>query len=1469
MYCSNGILSLCGFLEAPGARSDDIPLSSAPLNLFRMHPSIPEYDSVLHRSFETGEACLSEDYGVVTYDLNLRSRAPESRIKDPAVIHDVSIHLNELHRRVKDRFSLMHVNVCSSGSSDDIENYKNAYEKLLSFPNSVLQELGLHSCDKSTFSLANLETETRLLMEKRLKHQEPMRKYAVLEDTSQQLPSFSKLVKDPAYTWPFELDTFQKQAILCLERNQSVFVAAHTSAGKTVVAEYACAMCRRRGSRVIYTSPIKALSNQKFHDFRRTFGENVGLLTGDIKVATESTFLVMTTEILYNMLCNAADAIRDLEVVIMDEVHYLNDAERGHVWEQIMIMLPKHVLLVMLSATVPNTMEFADWLGRIRGSEIHVVATNRRPVPLEHYLFTGLDGQSPEKQLHLVVDKHSQFNLPGYKQAIVAFNAPKLKKANSEKSGGDTSRAEELAARRGGAVVPGGGGRGGKGGAGASKQHYTGGKANTPGRWNYTPSPGGLAVHEKRIKNMWLGVVRLLQERELMPAIAFGFSRNSLETLAENLSSVDLLSKAPSMLLLVTSDEKNEVQQFLRYSIKNRLKGPDKRLPSVLFISDLACRGLAVHHAGMLPLLKETVEMLFQRGLIRLLFATETFAMGVNMPARCVLFSTLEKYDGRRRRPLNPGEYTQMAGRAGRRGLDASGTVIIMVEGVGASVASPKLGVPAEATLTSMILGTPTQLASQFKITYSMILHLHRTNWLSPQDIMRRSFMEAPALRREIERRQWLSRLRARLTSTTTLIPCAGSSHATTSSWMSKAAPFAVTSVATGEPVLQVKCPLGQIQCAESMATYYQKGNLRNRETLPNWLVPAVVVDINKALVQGQTETQWNLITWQPPDRVVDASAPRPYQLVSDTFSAKGVGNAAFDVEEVEELEEEEVLCDGEDCWMSPTPFPPQLMPVFIPFWNLITWQPPDRVVDASAPRPYQLVSDTFSAKGVGNAAFDVEEVEELEEEEVLCDGEDCWMSPTPFPPQLMPVFIPFSFDDSLGRLTLLTNQSLRNLVRVCDQVLHSKTSRPSTNSSGTLSDQLTRAIRRHRQEMAAAEAGLRLLVGANTSAADSALSQLILEVNQELLDLVQPLTSPHTTPSVVFGLLPDCPPALPLGRAIKIKLNPDETTSVFDELWMLGEELTTPLLGTSVTQRLAPVTCPDLVSHFALFHRTCRRRWAVRRLEASLSDDKLHLNAEYIGRLRVLEELGFIDSATERGCLSLKGLVACELQQMEVLLTQLLLDGSFTQLPPADIAALLSCFVFEIRATDTAREEHTTQQSASSKPQSHLVVLDTASSDTVPTPSADGEAAAFESAVVARKIASVPEHLKEAVAKMFSFASNLEQLQRKHGLSDPTADTRLNCTLVQVTHAWATGHPFSTLVTLTEMQEGNLVRGLLRLDELLRHICNACHRLGDQALGLRMNEARNAIHRDLVCAPSLYISEEFVYSTADKSEPT
>ncbi|KAF8563953.1 hypothetical protein P879_10102 [Paragonimus westermani] len=637
MDWSHNFLALCGFLEHSNAETDWQSSLHKPLPLFPPTAVDFGYHTSISRNLETGEISFA-DQNCITYDLFSEGHGEKAVNKDPLSMRDV-INLNdELHRRLKNTFTLGTASV--PGDSQDASRLFEEQEILehmlssTSLSGIIASGLTNVSSEVDQPNFRHLEVETKLLLMKRMRQAEPVKRYAVLEDTSQQLPQFSVLIKDPAYTWPFELDTFQKQAILCLERNQSVFVAAHTSAGKTVVAEYASAMCRRRGSRVIYTSPIKALSNQKFHDFRKTFGNDVGLLTGDIKVATDSSLLVMTTEILYNMLCSAADAIRDLEVVIMDEVHYLNDAERGHVWEQIMIMLPKHVLLVMLSATVPNTLEFADWLGRIRDSEIHVVATDRRPVPLEHYLFTGLDGQSTDQHLHLLVDQNGNFRPSGYNQAISTYKASKLKKL--PKPPGENSRAEELVAA--------GRGQGSNSGSKPAKA-FTGGKANTPGRWNYMPSSDAISVREKRMKTMWLGVVRMLQEQKLMPAIAFGFSRNSLEVLARHLSSVDLLSKS----------EKNQVRQFLRLSIKKRLKGPDARLPSVLFITDLVLRGLAVHHAGMLPLLKETVEMLFQHGLVRLLFATETFAMGVNMPARCVLFSTLEKFDGRRHRPLNPG----------------------------------------------------------------------------------------------------------------------------------------------------------------------------------------------------------------------------------------------------------------------------------------------------------------------------------------------------------------------------------------------------------------------------------------------------------------------------------------------------------------------------------------------------------------------------------------------------------------------------------------------------------------------------------------------------------------------------------------------------------------------------------------------------------------------------------------------
>lgn len=231
--------------------------------------------------------------------------------------------------------------------------------------------------------------------------------WAILLDTSKPVHNFHDQIPEMAHKYPFELDTFQKLAIIQLEQHNHVFVAAHTSAGKTVVAEYAIALSQKHMTRTVYTSPIKALSNQKYRDFKRTF-KDVGLVTGDFQINPTASCLIMTTEILRSMLFCGSELARDLEYVIFDEVHYINDEDRGHVWEQTLIMLPSHVCVVLLSATVPNTIEFADWLGRNYQRKVYVITTNKRPVPLKHYLYTGTDGKTKDNRFLIMEDKWLQ-----------------------------------------------------------------------------------------------------------------------------------------------------------------------------------------------------------------------------------------------------------------------------------------------------------------------------------------------------------------------------------------------------------------------------------------------------------------------------------------------------------------------------------------------------------------------------------------------------------------------------------------------------------------------------------------------------------------------------------------------------------------------------------------------------------------------------------------------------------------------------------------------------------------------------------------------------------------------------------------------------------------------------------------------------------------------------------------------------
>lgn len=530
--------------------------------------------------------------------------------------------------------------------------------------------------------------------------------WAHVLDVNKTITNFSELVPSMAKEFPFELDTFQKEAVYHLEQGDSVFVAAHTSAGKTVVAEYAIAMATRNMTKAIYTSPIKALSNQKFRDFKDVF-EDVGILTGDVQINSEASCLIMTTEILRSMLYRGADLIRDVEFVIFDEVHYVNDQDRGVVWEEVIIMLPEHIKLILLSATVPNTFEFANWVGRTKQKDIYVISTPKRPVPLEHFLWL-------KKNQVKIVNSDKRFLEKGYAEANNILNPPIPTGPKSD------SKQQSAGGARGGA-------RGGRGGGGGSRGR--GGRGGSRGGGQLFIPAGGTQYgnNNRRFNNnqhgktTFLELLGHLKKESLLPAVIFVFSQKQATSYASMLKSVDYC----------TSKEKSEIKMFINAAI-SRLRQEDRELPQIEFIKELLMRGIGTHHGGLLPIVKETIEILFAKSLVKVLFATETFAMGLNLPTKTVVFASTRKFDGHNFRSLFPGEYTQMAGRAGRRGLDPTGTVMIMINDE----------LPTQESFRELILGTPTKLQSQFRLTYNMILNLLRIEALKVEEMIKRSFSE-------------------------------------------------------------------------------------------------------------------------------------------------------------------------------------------------------------------------------------------------------------------------------------------------------------------------------------------------------------------------------------------------------------------------------------------------------------------------------------------------------------------------------------------------------------------------------------------------------------------------------------------------------------------------------------------------------------------------------------------------------
>lgn len=461
----------------------------------------------------------------------------------------------------------------------------------------------------------------------------------------------------------FVLDDFQVDAIRSIERNNSVVVSAPTGTGKTLIADYIIDKYINSRKKIIYTSPIKALSNQKFKQFSKSYGEDkVGLMTGDFVINPNAPVIVMTTEIYRNMLVTKDDFVNSISYVIFDEIHYINDLERGTVWEESIIFSPEHIRFLCLSATIPNAEEFAKWIMSIKNHKVDVVRNEKRAVPLKHFVY--------EKTLGISTIKEAREFTRGNK----LFNKKNLSKKERKQL----------------MKIP-------------------------------------AAEH--------LDLMNALITEKFIPTIFFVFSRKDCEKKSQ---------EAALKFDLTTNEEKREIITTFNNALRNYEE--IKKLKSVQLLRSSLTKGIGFHHAGLFPMVKEIVEDLFSRGLIKLLYATETFAVGINMPAKSVAFSSLDKYDGVNFRYLTTKEYWQMAGRAGRRGIDNEGWAVSLID----------LRYDDLDKIEYITSGDKEPLISRFRLTDNLILNLLISyTYNDIKKVLKKSFYYYLKNKEETEVRVW------------------------------------------------------------------------------------------------------------------------------------------------------------------------------------------------------------------------------------------------------------------------------------------------------------------------------------------------------------------------------------------------------------------------------------------------------------------------------------------------------------------------------------------------------------------------------------------------------------------------------------------------------------------------------------------------------------------------------------------
>ena len=426
----------------------------------------------------------------------------------------------------------------------------------------------------------------------------------------------------------FKFDKFQLFSFESISNDSNVLVSAPTSSGKTMVGEYAIISHLKKNHKIIYTSPIKSLSNEKYKEFKDKNFCEVGLLTGDNKINVDSNLVIMTAEILRNSLYKTE--FDKIDLVIMDEVHFINDPDRGKIWEETIIMLPQSVQLVMLSATINNVEAFAHWISTVRDKKMCLIKSNKRIVPLSYYIYT-------ENQLHKISDSTDMFDDKTFFESRKVYEKIQKERKLHHKSELD------------------------------------------PSYFN--------------------NVVKFLIKNDLLQCIFFSFSRNNCEKYANSIQSI------------LTSEESTNAVNMFDFLLRNNKKDYEM-LPQYIQIKKLIEKGICFHHSGIIPILKEVIEIIFRNGFIKVLFATETFAVGVNMPTRTVVFTELTKPTNLTKRFLNTAEFKQMSGRAGRRGKDVHGNVILL----------PYYEFPELSDLKSVMLQSMPSITSKFDIDYYYVL---------------------------------------------------------------------------------------------------------------------------------------------------------------------------------------------------------------------------------------------------------------------------------------------------------------------------------------------------------------------------------------------------------------------------------------------------------------------------------------------------------------------------------------------------------------------------------------------------------------------------------------------------------------------------------------------------------------------------------------------------------------------------